>query len=153
MNWYKISQLVTETEQSEHYLGGPTVNIRPYEPIIQEAVNELGNESPGIFDNITDINVDFGYGQFGSVGSQSPNSINLNIEKLKSEVTTALGRSFSAQDQESINMIKHFVKQTIMHEIGHVLDEEIDETGNISFPGGEQVVEKMQQDWAQANPL
>ena len=140
---------MTEREQTEHYLGGPTVNIRPYEPIIQEAINELQSESPGILNNVTDINVDLGYGQFGSVSSDSPSSINLNMLKLKDGVKENTGQTFSPYNKRDINLLKFFVKQTIIHETSHISDFDPETQ---SFPGGEGVAQRTQEEWVQSNP-
>jgi len=149
-NWFKKSQLVTETEQSEHFLDSPNINVRPYEPIIQESVQELQQENPSILNNVTDINVDLGYGQYGSVISSSPNTININMSKLKDEINRQLGRPYSPQDEETKQLLKHLVKQIILHEREHVHDFN-PEVGD--FPGGEAPAERAQEEWSKANPF
>jgi hypothetical protein len=149
MNWYKISQIVNQTEQSQHLVGTPLINIRPFEPIIQQAVNELQSEQPGIFKNVSDINVDLGYSQFGSVSSKSPNSININMNHIKNEARKQLGHAPSNNEQDKAVLI-HLIKQTLVHERSHVYDFN-QETGQ--FEHGEMPAERAQEDWAKANPI
>lgn len=149
MNWYKISQIVTQTEQSMHNVGTPNISIRPFEPLIQQAVNELQSEQPRIFANISDINVDLGYSQFGSVSSSSPNSINLNMNHIRDEARKQLGHPPGNNDQDKAVLI-HLIKQILVHERSHVYDFN-QETGQ--FEHGEMPAERAQEDWAKANPI
>lgn len=153
MNWYKISQSVIGQgeEQTKENLGGPNVNVRPYEPIIQEAVAELRSEQPGLLNNITDINVDIGYGQFGSVSSHLPNTVNINMNNLKDQLAKELGRPFTPSDQDHQAKLKWMVKQTLVHEIAHTND--IGDDPHNPFPGGETPAERRQQEWVAANPM
>jgi len=149
MNWYKkIAQLlsVPAEQQSEGFIGTPNINIRPYEPIIAEAVNELKVEQPLLLNGISDINVDLGYGQFGSVSSGSPNSVNINMAKIKSETSQQLGLPFSPSSQEHMEALKRNIKQVIVHEIGHTQDYDPEE-GHYPFPGGEPAAEQFSRNY------
>jgi hypothetical protein len=154
MNWYKISQVTLEKpEQTMENLGSPEINVYPYEPLIREAVDELKSESPGIFDQITDIIVDLGYGQFGSVQSPTPNTIRINLNKIKEEIRRESGIT-NENDPQFKAILKYKVKEVIIHEHSHVQDEKIDTTtGNITFPGGESIAERAQQEFVSSHPF
>ena len=115
MNWYKTSQAVIgpTDEQSESNIGTPNIRVNPFENLVDEAARELNAEKPGILDNITDINVDLGYGQFGSVSSKLPNTVNINMNNIKSSLATQLGRPFNPSDQDHTNMLKHMIKHVL----------------------------------------
>ena len=147
MNWYKLSQLVNQTDQSESNIDVPNVNIRPYELLIYEAAEQLQRESPGILNNVTDINVDMGYGQFGSVISHSPNSVNINMGRIKEQARAHLGTDVDPTSPQAKEALLFAIKQTLVHEVGHIADEEIDESGNVLFPGGEHAAEKFVNDY------
>jgi len=149
MNWYKIAQ----SDQSEHLMGTPQINIQPHEPLILEAVNELQAAQPGILDNVTDINIDIGYGQFGSVTNVSPNTININMNRIKEEAAQQTGKQISISDPEDTKILKHFIKQTIIHELGHIHDIGKSTDPSNPFPGGESVAERAQDEWVGANPI
>ena len=154
MNWYKISQAIINPNegQTESNLNSPHVSIAPYEPIIDEAITELRTEQPGILNNITDINVDLGYGQFGSVGSNLPNTININMNNLKDQLAKELGRPFNPSDQDHVAKLKWMVKQTLVHEISHTQDYDPENKSN-PFPGGELPAERAQENWVASHPM
>jgi len=138
MNWYKIAQIAQIEQQTESNLGGPSINIYPYDPILKETIDELQRESPGFFDNITDVVVDVGFGQFGSVSSLSPNTIYINLNKAKDQLnqTPNLPQSGSVEYKEAL---KNTIKEILIHERAHVLD--YDAKTN-TFPGGEMPAEQ-----------
>ena len=152
MSWYKKSQALVNpnAEQTEQNIGNLNVNVRPIEPLVIESVRELQSVNPGILDNVTDINIDLGYGQFGSVTNISPNTINLNMNRIKEEAAKETGRPITVSDPEDAKILKHFIKQTIVHELGHLGDLD-PETGQ--FPGGESVAERAQQQFVESNPI
>lgn len=152
MNWYKTTQAIVNPDEAEtsDYAGTPNINIRPLEPLVLEAVNELKSENPGMLDNVTDINIDLGYGQFGSVVSSSPSTINLNMNNIKEEAAKQTGKPIKTTDPEDANILKHFIKQTIVHETSHISDFD-SETGQ--FPSGESVAERAQDQWVGTNPI
>lgn len=154
MNWYKISQAIIDPSatQSEQNIGTPNVNIKPLEPLIQEAARELQAENPGILDNVSDINVDLGYSQFGSVSSNSPNSININMNKIKDQFRQDTGEIYTESNLRHKQALKWLIKQTIIHELGHVQDYNPEDPNN-PFPSGETQSTRKQEEWANANPL
>lgn len=151
MNWYKISQLVNVDQQSEHLLGGPSVHIQPYEGAVNQAVNELQEASPGLFSGVTDIFIDMGHGQFGSVSSDSPNSVRINLDKIKSNASTQLGQPFNPSDEMHQKALVQSIKQVLIHEISHVNDFDSTNMEN-PFPGGEGVADRATEDWMNSMP-
>jgi len=145
MNWYKLAQF---TEENIEGTDSPNVVIEPVEPIVQEVVNELKTESPNIFQGVRKIKIDMGYGQFGSVSSEDPSDINLNFNRIKSQLSQEFGTSFDINDPNQKQRLKNMIKETIIHEKGHVSDawSAHQKTPGIGgaklFPGGENVAEQ-----------
>jgi hypothetical protein len=100
-----------------------------------------------MFTNITDINVDMGYGQLGSVISKSPNSINLNVNKMKDEARKQLGGAFNPGDPQHKAVMLFIIKQTIVHELSHIsgFDPKTNEFAPESAAG------QAQNEWAKSN--
>jgi|19_taG_2_1085344.scaffolds.fasta_scaffold00983_7 hypothetical protein len=147
-----------QVEQTESNIGMPNINVQPYEPLVIEAISELlQSERPGILDDVTDINIDLGYGQFGSVTNVSPNTITLNMNNIKEEAARKSGRQISGSDPRDANILKFYIKQTIMHELGHIESyKSTDPTNPWSpggeFEGGESPAEKRQKEFIEKNP-
>ena len=142
MHWYKKSQFNEENTQN---IDTPTIMVQPYEPIIQEVVNEMSLENPLFFKGINKINVDMGYGQFGSVGSENPADININIDKIKNTI----GQDIDLNDPQYKNVVKDAIRTVIIHEKAHVSDaskaqegSDVPLSGEELFPGGENVAEQ-----------
>lgn len=140
MNWYKFSQF---TEENTQNIDVPLITVQPYEPVVQEAVDELYNENPRFFVGVNKINIDMGFGQFGSVESLNPADININMNKIKSEVAMQAGQ-IDENNPESRQALKEAIKRTIIHEKAHVQDasgaqfqSENQLSGQELFPGGE----------------
>jgi hypothetical protein len=153
MNWYKTAQI----EQTETNIGMPNVNVQPYEPLVIEAISELQSEQPGTLDDVTDITIDTGYGQFGSVTNVSPNTITLNMNKIKEEASRESGQQISGSDPSDANILKFYIKQTIMHELGHIESYKSTDPTNQwlpggEFEGGESPAEKRQKEFIEKNP-
>ena len=145
MNWYKKSQFTAENTQN---IDVPLITVQPYEPIVQEAVDELYNEDPRFFVGVSQINIDMSYGQFGSVESRNPADININMNKIKSEISSQIGQ-FDENKPEHRNVLKDAIKRTIIHEKAHVSDasaaqsrSEIPLTGEELFPEGETAAQR-----------
>lgn len=141
MNWFKkISQL---TEENTQNIDSPLIMVEPYEPIIQEVVNEITNQNSSFFQGVNKINVDMGYGQYGSVSSENPADININFNKIKNEVVAQLGSPFDPNSPQHVQALKDSIKEVIIHEKSHVQD--YDYEGHIEgkdpFPGGESVAD------------
>ena len=141
MNWYKTSQVTNFTDQTQSNIGGPNINIRPLEPMVQEVVRELQAQSPGIFDHITDIVVDVGYGQFGSVVSTSPNTIRVNMNNIKDELRS---KGWDEHMPEYKEQLKNTIKEVLIHEHSHTTDYDPN-TGK--FPGGEAIADRAVQQY------
>jgi hypothetical protein len=149
--WFKKSQFTPENSGN---LNTPTISIEPYEPIIQDVVNDIKIENPTFFTGVNKIKVDMGYGQLGSVESTNPGDININIYKIRSDVMAQMqGQNFDINNPEHKNIMKDVVKRTIYHEKGHVEDAlnvhnknpEMGIGGAELFPGGEPVAEQYEQ--------
>jgi hypothetical protein len=152
MNWYKISQIVSQTKQTMGNLGSPNINISPYDNFVKEAVDELKQEQPGIFNQVTDIIVDVGYGQFGSVQSPSANTIRINLNRIRDEVRKMLPGT-TENDPKYKEILKNKIKEVLVHEHAHILDMKTDEGGNISFPGNETPANRAQEQFVQSHPI
>lgn len=145
MNWFKKSQY---TEENTQNVGGPSVVVQPYEPLVQQVVDEMSSQNPGIFNSVNKINIDMGYGQFGSVVSDNPADININVYNLKSSLSNQLGISFDANNPQHTEAMKDQIRRVILHEMAHVsdYDEEQHMQGDNPFPGGEGVAEQAERD-------
>ena len=55
MNWYKKAQF---TEENTQNIDVPLITVQPYEPVVQEAVDELYNENPRFFVGVNKINIE-----------------------------------------------------------------------------------------------
>ena len=150
-NWYKKSQFTPENTQN---LNNPTISVEPYEPVIQEVVNDIKMEDPTFFNGVNKIKVDMGYNQLGSVESSNPGDININIYKIKSDVMAHMsGQNFDINNPQHKQIMKDVVKKTIYHEKGHVEDAltvhnkspEQGIGGKDLFPGGEPAAEQYEQ--------
>jgi hypothetical protein len=109
--WYKRSQFTPENTTN---LNNPTISVEPYEPIIQEVVNDIKTENPIFFNGVNKIKVDMGYGQLGSVDSTNPGDININIYKIKSDVMAQMsGQNFDINNPQHKQIMKDVVKRTI----------------------------------------
>lgn len=146
MNWYKKSQFGQEDLQN---INNPNIIVQPYEPLIQEVVEEIRTKNANFFQGVNQINIDTGFGQFGSVGSTDPTDININLNKIRSEVMTQLNGNFDENNPEHRQVLKEKIEEVIVHEKGHVQDaaevqEKSDEPlqGQDLFPGGEPVAER-----------
>jgi len=146
MNWYKKSQFTSENIQNVEI---PIITVQPYEPIVQEVVQELYNEQPQFFIGVNKINVDMGYGQFGSVESINPADININFNRIKSEVSSQIKENLDLNNFEHIRFLKDAVRKIIIHEKAHVQDalktqesSKIPLSGEELFPGGESVAQR-----------
>ena len=145
MNWYKKAQ---STEENIEGTDTPNVIIEPVEPLVQEAVNELKSHNPNFFKGVRKIKIDLGQGQFGSVSSEYPSDINLNFNRIKSQLSQEFGKSFDPNDPIQKQRVKDMIKETIVHEQGHVSDawrahEKTPGVGGAKlFPGGESVAEQ-----------
>jgi len=146
MNWYKNAQ-----ENSQN-IGTPNISVQPFEPLVIEAVNELQSEQPGLLNDVTDINIDLGYGQFGSVTNVSPNTINLNMNKIKEQAAQQTGQQISGSDPRDANILKFYIKQVLQHELAHLGDLGASTDPSNPFPGGESVAERAQENWVQSQP-
>jgi len=154
----KANKKMAQVEQMDSNIGSPNININPLDPLIAESVNELQSEQHGLLDSVTDINVDIGYGQFGSVTNVSPNTINLNMNRIKEEAAQETGRQISTSDPDDINILKFYIKQTIMHELGHIESYKSTDPTNQwlpggEFEGGESPAEKRQNEFIEKNPF
>jgi hypothetical protein len=145
-NWEKISQF---TEENTVNVESPSIIIEPFEPIVQEIAEEIKISSPNFFKGVNKIKLDMGFGQYGSVSSDNPADINLNFERIKSEVSNKIQSPFDINNPEHKNILKEVIKETILHEKGHVEDAlqahesnpEAGLSGEKLFPGGEQAAE------------
>jgi hypothetical protein len=143
--WYKKAQFSPENTQN---INSPLVVVEPYEPVVQEAVDELTAQNPNFFSGVNKIKIDMGYGQFGSVQSDNPADININFDRIKQELQNKLGSSFDINNPEHKYYLKDLIKRTIVHEKAHVSDaSQAWEKGpqeflKNPFPGGEFVAEK-----------
>lgn len=145
-NWYKLAQYTSDNTQG---IDTPLIMVQPYEPLVQEAVDELQSESPNIFIGVNKINLDMGYGQFGSVSSDNPADINININNIKSEVSNQLGSPFDPNNEQHKKVMKDSIKRVIVHEKAHVSDYDQDShlSGGNPFPGGEGVAEQAERNY------
>jgi hypothetical protein len=148
MNWYKTAQV----EQTEMNIGTPNINVQPYEPLVVEAVNELRVNRPDMFNDVTDIILDLGYGQFGSVTNVSPNTITLNMNNIKEEAARGSNQQISGSDPNDANILKSYIKQTLIHELAHLGDLGGSTDPSNPFPGGESVADRAQEQWVGAQP-
>ena len=150
MNWYKKAQFTSENTQN---IDIPIITIQPFEPLVQEAVDELQEEDPSFFKGINKINLDVSYSQFGSVKSDNPADININFNNIKSTVSSQLGGAFDYNNFYHKEVLKDAIKRTIIHEKGHVEDaskthfERPEEglAGEQLFPGEESAAEQYTQ--------
>lgn len=128
-------------------ISSPTISIEPYEPLIQEAVNEMKASNPNFFIGVNKINIDMGYGQFGSVSSKNPADININFNRIKNEITSQIGGSFDDKNPAHIQTLKDAIKRVIVHEKAHVQDasqsfqKDPSQFAKNPFPGGESVAD------------
>ena len=148
----RASRKIAQTEQTELNMGSPKINIQPYESLVDEAVNELQREQPGMLNDVTDINIDLGYGQFGSVTNVSPNTITLNMNNIKEEAAKQTGQPISGSDPSDANILKFYIKQTIVHEHAHLGNMWDSDDPSNPFPGGESVADRAQNEWVQSQP-
>lgn len=138
------------TDENTLYTQSPTITIQPFEPLVKEVVDELQSTSPGFFRGVNKINIDMGFGQFGSVKSDNPADINLNFNNIKQEVTNQIPVQFDINNPEHKEILKAAIKETIIHERGHIDDawqaHEKDPEAGIGgadlFPGGERAAER-----------
>lgn len=145
MNWYKKAQYSEENTQN---VGTPSVVVQPYEPLVQEVVDEMSAENPQLFNNVNKINIDMGYGQFGSVKSDNPADININVDNIKNTLSSQLGINFDPNNPQHQQAIKDEIRRVIIHEAAHVsdYDEQQHLEGGNPFPGGEGVAEQSERD-------
>ena len=149
MNWYKTAQ---ENNQEISNIGTPEININPLDPLIAEAVNELKSGQPDMFNDVTDINVDIGYGQFGSVTNVSPNTITLNMNNIKEKASKETGQQISGSDPRDADILKFYIKQILVHELSHIHDLGGSSDPSNPFPGGESVADRAQEQFVQSQP-
>ena len=109
-NWYKKAQFTQENTQN---VDVPIIMVQPFEPLVQEAVDELQEESPSFFRGINKINLDISYGQFGSVASDNPADININFDNIKFNISNQLGGSF---DPNNSNDLREKILYYLEHE-------------------------------------
>jgi hypothetical protein len=146
MNWYKKAQF---TEENTVNSQSPSIIIEPFEPLVQEATEEIKRDSPNFFQGVNKIKIDLGFGQFGSVSSDNPSDINLNYNKIKNEVMKRIDEAFDINNLNHKDVLKEAIKETIIHEKGHVSDawtsHSQDPESNLQgadlFPGGETAAE------------
>jgi hypothetical protein len=151
MNWFKKAQF---TEENTQNIDVPIINIQPFEPIVQEAVNELYQENSNFFKGINKINIDTSYSQFGSVESVNPADININFNKIKSEIVSQIG-NFDIYNPQHLKFLKDAIKRVIIHEKAHVQDafqvQEMSQDrilgGEDLFPGGENVAQQAENNY------
>jgi len=140
------------TEENIQQVGTPNVTVQPYEPIIQEVVNEMQQSNPTFFNNVNKINVDMSYGQYGSVESTNPADININLDRIRSEVAAQSPIDLDINNPEHRESFKDAIARVIVHEKAHVDDamqaQEASPTplgGADLFPGGEGVADRAEQ--------
>ena len=144
--WKKLSQF---TEENTTNTDSPSIIIEPFEPLVQEAVDDIKVSDPNFFRGVNKIKIDMGFGQFGSVSSENPADININIERIKNEFQNRTNQSFDYNNIEHKNILKECIKETIFHEKGHTEDawqaHSADPSAGLAgenlFPGGEQAAE------------
>lgn len=146
MNWYKKAQF---TEENTQNIETPLIMVQPYEPLVQEAVDELNSENPNFFKGVNKVNIDMGSGQYGSVSSENPSDININLDNIKSQLESDLQGQFDINNPAHKQHLLNLVKEVIVHEKAHVSDalqtQELSDTalsGEELFPGGENVAEQ-----------
>jgi len=146
MSWYKKSQF---TEENTSSVQVPTINVQPYEPIVQQVVEEIKEQNPSFFVGINQINVDPGHSQFGSVSSTNPADININFNRIKDDFRHQMGVPFNPYNAYHLQIFKDSIKRVIVHEKAHVSDaaqaqqgSENPLSGEELFPGGENVAEQ-----------
>lgn len=146
MTWYKKSQFTPENTQN---IDTPVIMVQPFEPLVQEAVDDMNRKSPNFFQGVNKINVDMGYGQFGSVVSDNPADINININAIRQDVESSLGQSFDANNPEHKDIMINAIQEVLVHEKAHVSDAMTAQEGADAplggeelFPGGEGVAEQ-----------
>lgn len=144
--WKKIGQF---SEENTVNTQSPLIVIEPFEPIVSEVCDDIRKSNPNFFKNVNKLKIDMGFGQFGSVSSENPADININFQKIKNEVSNRLGGNFDVNNQEHKNVLKMAIRETILHEKGHVEDAWTANTsspdkqlgGESLFPGGESAAE------------
>lgn len=100
--------------------------IEPYEPLIYKAVQRIEELEPQFFNGIDKIILEQGDpGHFGKVQSDTPNTIFVSIQKIKSLMS-------SGSEDDVIDKIA----EVLAHEVGHIRDE---------LKSGEAPAEKEQQ--------
>ena len=146
MSWYKKSQF---TEENTSSVQVPTINVQPYEPIVQQVVEEIKEQNPSFFVGVNQINVDPGHSQFGSVSSTNPADININFNRIKDDFRYQMGVPFNPYNAYHLQIFKDNIKRVIVHEKAHVSDaaqaqqgSENPLSGEELFPGGETVAEQ-----------
>lgn len=141
MNWYKYSQFTEENMQSANT---PMITVYPYEPVIQETVNEIQQENPNFFVGINKINLISTNSALGSVESTNPSDININMNNIKYQLQNQLNQPIEPNNPQHKEALKSAIKEVIVHEKAHVQDaiqaqekSDIPLEGKDLFPGGE----------------
>ena len=94
MNWYKKAQFNNEyIQETEVHTQSPNIVVYPYEPAIQEAVDQLKIENPNIFIGVNKIILDSKQSALGYVSNIEQNeqrydynNIHLNIDEIRNQI-------------------------------------------------------------------
>jgi len=157
MSWYKKAQFNEENTQN---IDTPLIMVQPYEPLVQEAIDELYQQNPNFFKGVNKVNIDMGFGQFGSVSSTDPSDININIANIRSNVNREFQGQFDINNPEHKKHMLDVIKRVLVHEKAHVSDaiqaqeiSDISLSGEELFPGGEGVAETAEQKFTSSNKI
>jgi len=80
------------------------------------------------------------------------------MNRIKEEAAQETGRQISTSDPDDINILKFYIKQTIMHELGHIESYKSTDPTNQwlpggEFEGGESPAEKRQNEFIEKTPF
>jgi len=104
-------------------LESPEVRIEPQESLIEKAVAEIKKLDPNYFKGVRSIvsGSMSGYGEVRSGPQQDPAIINLNVQRIKNEVSNKMKQANPNVSQEEIDRaIVSSIVEVISHEKGHI---------------------------------
>lgn len=123
-NYLEAAKIIVALQESDPELDSPNVRVEPQESLIEKAVQEIKSKiDPNYFKNVRSIvsGPMSGYGEVRSGGSEDPNVIHLNFQRIKSEVTNKVKAANPQATQQDIdNAIVAGIVETLTHEKGHI---------------------------------
>lgn len=119
--------IYAQNVQADQELESPNIKIEPQESLIQKAVEEIKKIDPNYFKGVRSIvsGTMSGYGEVRSGPDKDPAVINLNFQRIKTEVNNSIKQQSPNASQEDIDkaIVKAIVNsiiEVVAHEKGHI---------------------------------